>query len=61
MIKVGERVKINKDIPGVDGMLREGTIVKIDSINELHIAKTIRVIDNLGKIWHVKSTDLDDS
>ena len=32
-IKIGERVRIEKDIPSVDGMLHKNTIVKIDEHN----------------------------
>ena len=60
-MKIGDKVKIIKDIPSVNGMLHSGTIVKIDEITEgktlMHGA--IRVVDNLGKIWWVNSTDID--
>jgi hypothetical protein len=48
---IGERVRIEKDIPSVNGMLYKHSIVKIDEFNEKD--KTIRVIDNLGKIWWI--------
>ena len=48
---IGERVRIEKDIPSVDGMLYKHTIVKIDEFNEKE--NSIRVIDSLGKIWWV--------
>ena len=35
-MKIGDKVKVNKDIPSIDGMLREGTVVKIDQIYDLH-------------------------
>jgi len=53
-LAIGERVRIEKDIPSVDGMLYKNTIVKIDEFNEEN--KTIRVIDKLGKIWWVNSS-----
>ena len=59
-MKIGDKVKILKDIPSVNGMLHGGTIVKIDEITEgktlMH--GTIRVVDTLGKIWWVNSTDI---
>ena len=32
-MKIGDKVKVNKDIPSINGMLREGTMVKIDYIS----------------------------
>ena len=59
-MKVGDKVKILKDIPSVNGMLHSGTIVKIDEITEgktlMHGA--IRVVDTLGKIWWVNKEDI---
>ena len=40
-MKVGDKVKIIKDIPSVNGMLHSGTIVKIDEITE---GKTLHVL-----------------
>ena len=49
-MKIGDKLKVNKDIPSVNGMLREGTMVKIDYISNTP-KNTLRVRDNLGKIW----------
>ena len=61
-MKVGDKVKVNKDIPSISGMLREGTAVKIDHIYDLHKSaisnNNLRVTDDLGKIWWVNSTDI---
>ena len=61
-MKVGDKVKINKDIPSIDGMLREGTVVKIDQIYDLHKSaisnNNLRVTDNLGKIWYLSEEDI---
>ena len=54
-MKVGDKVKIVKDIPSVDGMLHKDTIVKIDEIIQDH---TFRVVDSLGKIWWVGINDI---
>ena len=60
-MKIGDKVKINKDIPSINGMLHKNTIVKIDEITEgktlMHGA--IRVVDTLGKIWWVNKEDID--
>ena len=50
-LKVGDKVKIVKNIPSVDGMLYENTIVKISEYDDTK--KTIRVTDGLGKIWWI--------
>ena len=58
-MKVGDKVKIIKDIPSVNGMLHKDAIVKIDEISDSNpVRGSIRVIDNLGKIWWVNSTDI---
>ena len=62
-MKVGDKLKVNKDIPSVDGMLHKDTVVKIDEIGGDHpsgspFRGSIRVTDNLGKIWWVNSTDI---
>ena len=57
-MKVGNKVKVNKDIPSINGMLREGTMVKIDHISS-ESNNNFRVIDDLGKIWFINKDDLD--
>ena len=61
-MKIGDKVKVIKDIPSINGMLHKDTIVKIDEIREWAdidpVRGSIRVIDNLGKIWWVNSEDL---
>ena len=59
-MKIGDKGKILKDIPSVNGMLHVGTVVKIDEITEgiNPVRGSIRVTDNLGKIWWVNSTDI---
>ena len=62
-MNVGDKVKIKKDIPSVNGMLHRDTIVKIDEISGDHpsgspFRGSIRVTDNLGKIWWENSTDI---
>ena len=58
-MKIGDKVKVNKDIPSINGMLHKGTVVKIDEISYgSPFRGSIRVTDNLGKIWWVNSKDL---
>ena len=54
-MKIGDKVKINKDMPNVDGMLHKDTIVKVDDIRKDGI---LRVVDLIGKIWWVTSSDV---
>ena len=55
--KVGDKVKVTKDIPSVDGMLYKGTKAKIDEMG--FPDKDLRVIDELGKIWYVNFDDVE--
>ena len=59
-MKIGDKVKILKDIPSVNGMLYVGTIVKIDEITlgGNLVRGNIRVVDDLGKIWWVNEGDI---
>ena len=57
-MKVGDKVKVNKDIPSINGMLRKGTNVKIDHIVSKSI-NNVRVTDDLGKIWYLNEEDID--
>ena len=50
VLKTGERVCIQEDIPTIDGMLYENTIVKVDSLEE----GKLRVQDRSGKLWWVQ-------
>ena len=49
VLKVGERVCIQEDIPSVNGMLYKNTICKVDSLEE----SKLRVQDRSGKLWWV--------
>tara|TARA_Y100000593_G_scaffold95015_1_gene198267 strand:- start:21729 stop:21917 length:189 start_codon:yes stop_codon:yes gene_type:complete len=55
--KIGERVIVIRNIPTVDGMLREGEKVKIDEVG--FPDKDLRVKDDLGKIWYVNYSDIE--
>ena len=58
MMSVGDKIKITKDIPSINGMLRKGSVVKIDHITSKS-DNNIRVTDNLGKIWYLSEEDVD--
>ena len=53
-LSAGDRVRIEMDIPSIDGMLHKNTIVKIDEYDEKN--KKIRVTDSLGKVWWIEPT-----
>ena len=55
-INIGDKVRIEKDIPSVNGMLYKNTIVKIDGHNQPE--NRIKVTDTLGKIWWVTTNDV---
>ena len=56
-MKTGDKVKVNKDIPSINGMLREGTMVRIDHISSKS-DNNLRVTDELGKIWYLNKEDI---
>ena len=58
-LKIGERVRVEKDISSVNGMLYKNAIVKIDEHNQKE--NTIRVTDNVGKIWWIDPSDVSSS
>ena len=49
-LKVSDRVRIEEDIPSVDGMLYKNTICKIYTLEE----SKLRVQDRSGKLWWVQ-------
>jgi len=49
-LSVGGRVCIQENIPTIDGMLYENTIVKVDSLEK----NKLRVQDRSGKLWWVQ-------
>ena len=53
MIKIGSIVQIISDTPTVDGVLYEGSLVEVLSMGE-----SLRVKDNLGKIWYIDSKNV---
>ena len=55
-LKIGERVRIEKDIPSPNGMLYKNQVVKLDEWNTE--TKKIRVTDSLGKVWWVNPSEV---
>ena len=57
---IGNKATVIKDIPSINGMLRSGSIVKIDEIktDTNPVRANIRVVDNLGKIWWLTEQDI---
>ena len=53
-LKIGERVRVEKDIPSSEGMLYKNSIVRVENVSK----NTIRVKDELGKIFYIESKDL---
>ena len=58
-MNIDDKVKINKDIPSINGMLHKDSIVKIDEVSHgSPFREPIRVVDSLGKIWWVNKEDV---
>ena len=58
-MKIGDKVKIKKDIPHINGMLYKDSIVKIDEVSGgSPFRGSVRVIDSLGKIWWIREKDI---
>ena len=55
-LTIGERVRIQVDIPSHDGVLYKNQLVKIDEWNEN--TEKIRVTDSLGKVWWIEPTQV---
>ena len=55
-LKIGQRVRIEEDIPSPNGMLYKNSVVKLDEFN--FKTKKIRVTDSLGKVWWVEESQV---
>ena len=58
-LTVGQRVRIEVDIPSENGMLYKDSIVKLDDVNE--DTRKLRVTDSLGKVWWVEPSQVSSS
>ena len=55
-MKIGDRARIEVDIPSPDGVLYKNSIVKIDEFN--NDTNKIRVTDSMGKVWWIQPTQV---
>ena len=53
-LKVGERVRIEEDIPSVNGMLYKHSICKVEALDE----SKVQVQDRSGKLWWVSNNQV---
>ena len=58
-LSIGQRVRIEEDIPSENGMLYKHQIVKLDEFNDK--TNKIRVTDSLGKVWWVEPIQVSSS
>ena len=58
-LRVGQRVRIEVDIPSENGMLYKDNIVKLDEFSDKQ--NKIRVTDSLGKVWWVEPNQVSSS
>ena len=55
-LEVGQRVRVETDIPSPDGVLYRNQLVKISEWNDK--TKKIRVTDSVGKVWWIEPTQV---
>ena len=55
-LSIGQRVRIEKDIPSENGMLYKHSIVKLSEWNKK--TKKIRVTDRIGKVWWIEPSQV---
>ena len=55
-LNIGQRVRVEEDIPSENGMLYKDSIVKLDEFNDT--TKKIRVTDSLGKVWWIEPSQV---
>ena len=55
--RLGDKVRIARNMYTVDGFLEEGTIVKVDEVG--FPDKDMRVTDPLGRIWYLDYQDVE--
>ena len=58
-LKLGQRVRVEENIPSVNGMLYKDSIVKLDEFNDK--TNKIRVTDSTGKVWWVEPNQVSSS
>ena len=55
-LTIGQRVRIEVDIPSPNGMLYANSIVKLDEFNDK--TNKVRVTDKLGKVWWIEPSQV---
>ena len=55
-IEIGQRVRVEEDIPSHNGVLYKHSIVKLDEWNIK--TKKIRVTDSTGKVWWIEPSQV---
>ncbi len=55
-LEIGQKVRIEQDIPSENGMLYKNSIVKLSEFN--NETQKMRVTDNLGKVWWVSASQI---
>ena len=58
-LEIGNRVRVEVNIPSENGMLYKDSIVKLDEFNDKQ--NKIRVTDSLGKVWWVEPSQVSSS
>ena len=58
-LSIGQRVRIEFDIPSENGMLYKDTIVKLDEFDAK--VNKIRVTDSMGKVWWIEPSQVSSS
>ena len=58
-LEIGQRVRIEVDIPSENGMLYKNSLVKLDEFNDK--TKKIRVTDSVGKVWWIEPSQVSSS
>ena len=58
-LSIGQRVRVEVDIPSENGMLYKDSIVKLDEFNDKQ--NKIRVTDSLGKVWWIEPSQVSSS
>ena len=55
-LKMGERVRIEKNIPSPNGMLYENTLVKLQEFDSVN--NKVKVTDSMGKVWWIEPLNI---
>ena len=55
-MEIGQRVRIQEDIPSHHGMLYKNSLVKLDEFNTE--TNKIRVTDRTGKVWWIEPSQV---